>query len=65
MKLLDFILIGLVLLWLVAVCIFLRKRKKSGKCVGCSGCDGNCSGCNATNFTGNNFTGNKKIFLDK
>lgn len=49
MKLIDFVIIGIIVLILGAVFVYLHKAKKKGiKCIGCpdgAKCTGNCSGC--------------------
>lgn len=39
----DYIILSVLFLWLLAVILFLWKKKKSGKCIGCSG--GDCGVC--------------------
>ena len=41
---LDITVLALVVLWLVAVAVFIVRRKKNGKNV-CGGCDGCCENC--------------------
>lgn len=45
MGLLDIILVGILLAWLAAAIVFLRKRKKTGGCIGCGGSCAGCKGC--------------------
>ncbi len=45
MGILDYILLGLLLLWFVAVLAFFRRRKHAGKCIGCSGGGCGCCAC--------------------
>lgn len=43
MRILDYLLMTLIFLWLAFVLFSLYKKKKSGHCIGCSG--GNCMIC--------------------
>jgi len=52
MKPVDFIIVAVIALIVVAAAVYVVKAKKSGKkCIGCpegtcaSGCGGNCAGC--------------------
>ena len=38
MQIIDYILLGMVAVWITASILFLKKKKKSGSCLGCS-CD--------------------------
>ena len=38
MQIVDYILLGMVAVWIAAAILFLKKKKKSGICPGCS-CD--------------------------
>lgn len=41
----EWLILGIIVLWAVAALVWMYHRKKSGKsCCGCSGCSG-CSGC--------------------
>ncbi|MCR5422105.1 MAG: FeoB-associated Cys-rich membrane protein [Bacilli bacterium] len=42
MKLIDYILIGIILALIIFIIIYIIKQKKKGKCFSCSG---NCEGC--------------------
>lgn len=44
MGVLDYLLLGLLFLWLSAVAVHMWKRKKTGGPGGCAGCSG-CAGC--------------------
>lgn len=43
MRIRDFLLLGMLLLWLMAVIFYLWKKRKEGKCIGCAG--GDCGAC--------------------
>lgn len=43
MRVLDYILLAVIFLWLWLVLLNLYKKKKSGRCIGCIG--GNCVMC--------------------
>lgn len=43
MKLLDFVIVGIILIWLIAVLIYMIRRKKKGGCIGCNSCG--CENC--------------------
>lgn len=43
MRVLDYILLAVIFLWLGLVLLTLYKKKKAGRCIGCSG--GNCVIC--------------------
>lgn len=49
MKLIDYVIVGVIVLILGGVIVYLHKAKKKGvKCIGCpdgAKCAGNCSGC--------------------
>lgn len=46
MKIGDYIVLGVILLWLVLAFCWMHRQKKRGKCIGCSGCAGkNCKKC--------------------
>ena len=49
MKLVDYVVLGIILLILGSVFVYIRKAKKKGtKCIGCphsESCSGNCSDC--------------------
>ena len=40
---LEFVLLGLLALWLAGSLVWMLRRKKRGGCSGCSGC---CAACN-------------------
>ena len=43
MKIGDYIVLGVILLWLVLAFCWMHRQKKRGNCIGCSGCAGkNC-----------------------
>ena len=42
MGVLDYVLLGVIALCVIAVCLFLGRRRRKGSC---SGCCQNCSGC--------------------
>ena len=45
MKIGDFLIVLLILVWLYFSIRWIKKQRKKGGCFGCSGCDGkNCSG---------------------
>lgn len=44
MSLGDIIILGILFLWLLLSVRYMRKRKKSGKCIGCGG---DCTACRA------------------
>lgn len=42
----DFLILGLIVVWLGATIIYMKKRKKTGGCSGCAGCSrSSCKGC--------------------
>lgn len=43
MRVRDFVILGIILLWAALVLFFWYKKKKSGGCIGCGG--GSCDGC--------------------
>lgn len=46
MKIGDYIVLGVILLWLVLAFCWMHRQKKRGNCIGCSGCVGkNCKKC--------------------
>ena len=46
MKIGDYIVLGVILLWLVRAFCGMHRQKKRGSCIGCSGCAGkNCKKC--------------------
>ena len=46
MKIGDYIVLGVILLWLVLAFCWMHRQKKRGSCIGCSGCAGkNCKKC--------------------
>ena len=46
MKIGDYIVLGVILLWLVLAFCWMHRQKKRGNCIGCSGCAGkNCKKC--------------------
>ena len=45
MSLGDIIILGILFLWLLLSIRYMRKRKKSGKCIGCGGDCSACRGC--------------------
>ena len=46
MKIGDYIVLGVILLWLVLAFCWMHRQKKRGNCIGCSGCTGkNCKKC--------------------
>lgn len=46
MKIGDYIVLGVILLWLVLAFCWMYRQKKRGSCIGCSGCAGkNCKKC--------------------
>jgi len=58
MKIIDYVILGIVLLIIGSALLYIRRAKKKGvKCIGCpdgvkcsdrcSGCSGNCCGCNS------------------
>lgn len=40
MKIGDYIVLGVILLWLVLAFCWMHRQKKGGSCIGCSGCAG-------------------------
>lgn len=40
MKIGDYIVLGVILLWLVLAFCWMHRQKKRGNCIGCSGCAG-------------------------
>ncbi len=46
MKIGDYIVLGVIVLWLVLAFFWMHRQKKRGSCIGCSGCAGkNCKKC--------------------
>ena len=46
MKIGDYIVLGVILLWLVLAFCWMYRQKKRGSCIGCSCCAGkNCKKC--------------------
>lgn len=43
MRIRDYILLAMVLIWLIVTLAVMAKRKKQGMCIGCSG--GACASC--------------------
>lgn len=53
MKLGDYIILGVLFIWLVIAVIWMRRQKKRGNCIGCSGCaDKNCKKCQKNEIDG-------------
>lgn len=42
MRIRDYVIVGMIVLWLLVVLLIFYKKKKSGKCIGCGG---DCSSC--------------------
>lgn len=42
MRIRDYVLLGLLALWLALALCRMLKRKKNGGCQGCGGCSGSC-----------------------
>lgn len=51
MKLIDYVLIGILVLAVVGAVMLMIRRRKTGCCGGAAGCNGNCEGCSGCSRT--------------